>query len=80
MRIHEIAEWLLIADEDTVSAEILNKENNLVNSYYHCSQAVEKYLIGKKIYIKKTVNDNDIGTIKYGIPWLRMKNGFVRLE
>jgi HEPN domain-containing protein len=44
MRIHEIAEWLLIADEDTVSAEILNKENILANSYYHCSQAVEKYL------------------------------------
>ena len=40
MRIHETAEWLLIADEDTVSAEILNKENNLVNSYYHCSQAM----------------------------------------
>jgi HEPN domain-containing protein len=44
MKIHEIAEWFLIADEDAVSAEILNKENNLGNSYYHCSQAVEKYL------------------------------------
>ena len=44
MKIHEIAEWFLIADEDAVSANILNKENNLGNSYYHCSQSVEKYL------------------------------------
>jgi len=44
MKIHEIAEWFLIADEDAASANILNKENNLGNSYYHCSQSVEKYL------------------------------------
>ena len=44
MKDHEIAEWLLIADEDVVSADILDRENNLCNSYYFCSQAVEKYL------------------------------------
>jgi len=44
MKEHEIAEWLLIADEDVVSASILDRENNLSNSYYFCSQAVEKYL------------------------------------
>ena len=60
MRIHEVAEWLLIADEDVVSAEILNKANNLVNSYYHCSQAVEKYLkcflVANNIKINKDHN------------------------
>jgi len=60
MKIHEIAEWFLIADEDAVSANILNKENNLGNSYYHCSQAVEKYLksylVAKEIKINKDHN------------------------
>jgi len=60
MKIHEIAEWFLIADEDVVSAEILNKGNSLGNSYYHCSQAVEKYLkcylVANNIKINKDHN------------------------
>ena len=43
MKDHEIAEWLVIANDDVSSAEDL-KDKHIVNSYYHCSQAVEKYL------------------------------------
>ena len=58
MKINDIAEWLLIADEDADSATILDKENNLSNSYYHCSQAVEKYLKGYLVANDVKVNKN----------------------
>ena len=46
MEIKEVAEWFLIAKEDEIGANDLNKESTHNLSYYHCSQAIEKYLKG----------------------------------
>jgi len=46
MEIRKAAEWFLLAHEDEIGANDLNKENTLNLSYYHCTQAVEKYLKG----------------------------------
>jgi HEPN domain-containing protein len=56
MKINEIAEWFWIADEDKRSAELIYKDNNLSNTlaYYHCCQAVEKYLKGYLISKNKS--------------------------
>jgi len=56
MKIHDVAEWFIIADDDVETAEII-KDKKLNNAYYHCSQAVEKYL-------KSFLYANDI-TINY---------------
>ena len=53
MKDFEIAEWLDIANRDVHSAVLLKNGNEFTNSYYHCTQAVEKYL---KAYLFK----NDI--------------------
>ena len=65
MKDHEIGEWLIIANEDLNTAEDI-KEKHFVNSYYHCSQAVEKYLkcylftnnvkINKNHYLTETLD------------------------
>ena len=44
MRDHEIAQWLSVAERDVRSAVLLHNGNELETSYYHCTQAVEKYL------------------------------------
>ncbi len=56
MKIHDVAEWLIIAEDDVETAEII-KDKKLNNAYYHCSQAVEKYL-------KSFLYANDV-TINY---------------
>ena len=46
MSIDDVKEWIEIADNDFDSAlqlnEVVRKHNEII--YYHCSQAVEKYL------------------------------------
>jgi len=56
MKIHDVAEWFIIADDDVETAKII-KDKKLNNAYYHCSQAVEKYL-------KSFLYANDV-TINY---------------
>ncbi|GHV85164.1 hypothetical protein AGMMS50230_07720 [Spirochaetia bacterium] len=52
MNIKDVKEWLIIADDDFDSANILNaavrKHNEII--CYLCAQAVEKYLKGYLIY------------------------------
>ena len=52
MDIKDVAEWIVIADEDLDSAKILNeslrKHNEII--CYHCAQSVEKYLKGYLTY------------------------------
>jgi len=52
MKIKDIAEWLLIADEDFYSAQILNQQVRRPYEIicYHCAQAVEKYFKGYLAY------------------------------
>ena len=56
MKIKDIVEWLLIADEDFYSAQILNQQERRPYEIicYHCAQAVEKYLKGYLAYIDVT--------------------------
>jgi HEPN domain-containing protein len=58
MEIKKAAEWFLIAKEDEISANDLNKENTLNNSYYHCRQAAENYLKGFIHAHSTSINDN----------------------
>jgi hypothetical protein len=37
MKIHDVAEWFIIADDDVETAKII-KDKKLNNAYYHCSQ------------------------------------------
>jgi HEPN domain-containing protein len=55
MNIKEVADWFWIAENDIETAKWLNKNKKLENStvYYHCSQAVEKYLKGFLVYNDK---------------------------
>jgi HEPN domain-containing protein len=53
MKIKDVMEWLLIADEDLYSAQILNQQERRPYEIicYHCAQATEKYLKGYLTYI-----------------------------
>ncbi|MDR0474071.1 MAG: HEPN domain-containing protein [Treponema sp.] len=53
MKIKDVMEWLLIADEDLYSAQILNQQARRPYEIicYHCAQAAEKYLKGYLAYI-----------------------------
>ncbi|MCL1836049.1 MAG: HEPN domain-containing protein [Treponema sp.] len=52
MKPYDIAEWFWIAEEDIESAMLLNTsiKSQKTNVYYHCSQAIEKYLKGYLAY------------------------------
>jgi len=52
MKVYDIAEWVWIAEEDIESAKFLNTSfsKQKANIYYHCSQAVEKYLKGYLVF------------------------------
>jgi HEPN domain-containing protein len=61
MEIKEVAEWLIIADEEIKTAGKLNKDADpdiYTNIYYHCSQAIEKLLKGYLIFNDKGYNKN----------------------
>jgi len=44
MKDHEVAEWLIVSEDDAHSAFLLNEGKELRNSLYHITQSVEKYL------------------------------------
>jgi HEPN domain-containing protein len=52
MNVEDAREWLLIADNDFDSANLLNEavRKHCEIICYHCAQAVEKYLKGYLIY------------------------------
>jgi HEPN domain-containing protein len=56
MKIKDVMEWLIIADEDLYSAQILNQQVRRPYEIicYHCAQATEKYLKGYLAYIDVT--------------------------
>ena len=56
MKIKDVTEWLIIADEDLYSAQILNEQIRKPYEIicYHCAQAIEKYLKGYLSYIDVT--------------------------
>jgi HEPN domain-containing protein len=56
MKIKDVMEWFLIADEDLYSAQILNQQVRRPYEIicYHCAQAIEKYLKGYLAYIDVT--------------------------
>jgi len=60
MDINELAMWFSIAEEDAGSAKSCHRDKYYSNSYYFCSQAVEKYLKGflryKDVEFKKDHN------------------------
>ena len=65
MKDNEVLEWFWIAEEDVRSAKLLEKDSNPPNSiiYYHCSQAIEKYLKGFLVYNNKEYNrDHNLST------------------
>jgi len=62
----ETAEWVFIAEGDSESAKMLNSAYRPNNEtiYWHCSQAIEKYLKGYLKYNNINFNwDHDIETL-----------------
>ena len=57
MKIKDVIEWIMIADEDLYSAKILNEQIRRPYEIicYHCTQSIEKYLKGYLTYIDVTV-------------------------
>ena len=53
MKIKDVIEWIMIADEDLYSAKILSEQIRKPYEIicYHCAQSVEKYLKGYLAYI-----------------------------
>ena len=58
MNTHDVREWLRMADNDFDTALLLNVavRRHYEIICYHCAQAVEKYLKGFLILLKKVVN------------------------
>jgi HEPN domain-containing protein len=56
MKIKDVIEWIMIADEDLYSAKILSEQIRKPYEIicYHCAQSVEKYLKGYLAYIDVT--------------------------
>ena len=53
MKIKDVIEWIMIADEDLYSAKILNEQIRRPYEIicYHCAQATEKYLKGYLAFV-----------------------------